>query len=62
VCEHDDLPVRGDELEQAGEAIDAGWVHRLHRIVDDDETEWALGVVARGTNRLSAIACSSPDS
>ena len=37
-----------------------GRVHRLHRIVDDDEAERALGSVARGMNRLSASAWSSP--
>ena len=41
--EDHDLAVRGRALEHARQAVDAGGVHRLHGIVDDDEAERALG-------------------
>ena len=43
VCENDDLPIRGGPLEDTGQAVDSGRIHRLHRIVDHDEAERALG-------------------
>ena len=43
VREHQHLAVRSRALEHAREAVDPGRVHRLHRIVDHDEAERALG-------------------
>ena len=43
VREHDHLPRSRRLLERAREAVHARRVHRLHRIVDDDEAERAVG-------------------
>ena len=43
VGEDDDLAVLAVSCEDAGEAVDAGGVHGLDGVVDDDEAEGALG-------------------
>ena len=43
VGEDHDLAVGGGALEDARQAVDPRRVHRLHRVVDDDEAERALG-------------------
>ena len=43
VGEDDHLPRERGLFERAGQAVDAGGVHGLHRVVDHDEPERAFG-------------------
>ena len=43
MSEDDHLPADRGSFQDAAEAIDLGRVHRLHRVVDDQETERAGG-------------------
>ena len=60
VGEDDHLLVAGALAEDGGQPFHLLGVHRLHRIVDDEEAERALACVARGMNSDRASECSSP--
>ncbi len=51
VGEDDDLMSAGDVLQDTGETIDLRRIHRLHRVVDDQESKGALGQHGAGEKK-----------